>query len=93
MDLYNMDTVKHILSKNGFSISKNLGQNFIIDPTICPKIISLLDANSDTGIIEIGPGIGTLTKELLATGGTVFAIEADKRLPDILKQTLNARDN
>ncbi len=93
MDLCNINTIKKILSENNFSISKKLSQNFIIDPFLCPEIVSRLSLDKDTGIIEIGPGLGTLTQELIKSGAKVLSIEADKRLPDILETTLGSNDN
>lgn len=63
-NLYDINTIKKILSKYGFTFSKALGQNFLIDPNVCPKMAQSLNADSKTGVLEIGPGIGVLTKEL-----------------------------
>ena len=64
MNLTNIGTVKDILSRHGFSFSKGLGQNFIINPDICPRIAENGNAKEGYGILEIGTGIGVLTAEL-----------------------------
>lgn len=93
MDLYDYNTVKRILVRHGFTFSKALGQNFLIDPDVCPQMARSLKADKDTGVIEIGPGIGVLTKELCKTAGKVAAIELDKRLLPVLGETLDGFDN
>ena len=64
MELTNIGTVREILGKHGFSFSKGLGQNFIINPDICQKIAEYGNAKSGFGILEVGTGIGVLTKGL-----------------------------
>ncbi len=64
MNLYDYSTINKILTAHGFTFSKALGQNFIIDPSVCPEMVRNLNADEKTGVIEIGPGIGVLTKEL-----------------------------
>lgn len=88
MDLYDYNTIKRILTRHGFTFSKALGQNFLIDPSVCPRMAAALEANDRTGVLEIGPGIGVLTKELSAVCGRVAAVELDRRLPDVLAETL-----
>lgn len=88
MDLYDYNTIKRILTRHGFTFSKALGQNFLIDPSVCPRMAAALDADDHTGVLEIGPGIGVLTKELSAVCGRVAAVELDRRLPDVLAETL-----
>ncbi len=88
MDLYDYNTIKRILTRHGFTFSKALGQNFLIDPTVCPRMAAALAADDHTGVLEIGPGIGVLTKELSAVCGRVAAVELDRRLPDVLAETL-----
>lgn len=85
-DLSNAKVVKKIISENGFKFSKSLGQNFIIDPFVCPQMAESC-AESD-GIIEVGPGIGTLTAELAKRFKKVVSVELDKRLIPILKENL-----
>ncbi|MBQ9894990.1 MAG: 16S rRNA (adenine(1518)-N(6)/adenine(1519)-N(6))-dimethyltransferase RsmA [Ruminococcus sp.] len=93
MILTNIGTVKEILSKHGFSFSKGLGQNFIINPDICPKIAENGNAQPGYGIIEIGTGIGVLTAELAKRADKVCAVEIDSRLLPILDETLAEYDN
>lgn len=93
MELTNISTLKGILEKHGFSFSKGLGQNFIIDPHICPRIAEEGNAQSGYGVLEIGTGIGVLTKELAMRADKVTAVEIDKRLLPILDETLAEFDN
>lgn len=94
MELSNINHIKALLSRHGFSFSKALGQNFLIDSTVCPKMAELcVSGESDFAIIEIGPGIGVLTKEAARVADKVVAIELDKRLIPILSETLIGCDN
>lgn len=88
MNLTNIGTVKDILSRHGFNFSKGLGQNFIINPDICPKIAENGNASQGFGILEIGTGIGVLTAELAKRADRVSAVEIDARLLPILNETL-----
>ena len=85
--------IKDILSRHGFTFSKRLGQNFLINPSVCPKIAELGRVESGFGIIEIGPGIGVLTNELCLRADKVVAIELDPRLLPILGETLSEHKN
>ena len=82
MNLYS-ETIQ-ILKQYNISANKNLGQNFLINEDIVNGIIKAADVKKDDLIIEIGPGLGTLTKELLQNAGKVICIELDKRMIDIL---------
>ena len=93
MNLTNIGTVREILSRHGFNFSKSLGQNFIINPDICPKIAENGNAKSGYGILEIGTGIGVLTKELAMRADKVSAVEIDTRLMPVLAETLADFDN
>ncbi len=93
MELTNIATVREILSRHGFSFSKGLGQNFIINPGICPEIAENGNAQSGWGILEIGTGIGVLTKELALRADKVSAVEIDTRLLPVLEETLAGFDN
>lgn len=64
MDLYKPSTIKEIMQKYGFYFSKGLGQNFIVNRDICPKMAEMCGATEKDGVIEIGTGVGVLTKEL-----------------------------
>lgn len=93
MDLYDYNTVKRILAKHGFTFSKALGQNFLINPDVCPQMAQSLCADEKTGVLEVGPGIGVLTKELCLAAGKVVSVELDKRLFPVLDETLAEFDN
>lgn len=92
MNLADIKTIEQLLRSNGFSFKKSLGQNFLINPDVCPAMAAAA-ADKETGIIEIGPGIGVLTKELAKTAGKVVTIELDERLKPILAKTLADTDN
>lgn len=92
-NLCDYNTVNRILTKHGFTFSKALGQNFLIDSEVCPTMAQMLNADEKTGVLEIGPGIGVLTKELCKVAGKVVAIELDSRLYPVLAETLNEFDN
>ncbi|MBR3768786.1 MAG: 16S rRNA (adenine(1518)-N(6)/adenine(1519)-N(6))-dimethyltransferase RsmA [Clostridia bacterium] len=89
MVLTDINVIKRILSKHGFSFSKALGQNFLIDPEVCPKMADLGGAKDGTGVIEIGPGIGVLTVELAKRAEKVVTVELDTRLIPVLAETLS----
>ena len=91
--LSDIGTIKDILSRHGFTFSKSLGQNFLINPSVCPKMAELSGAGKGVGVIEIGPGIGVLTNELCKLADKVVAIELDKRLLPVLEETLGEYDN
>ena len=80
--------IKELLQRHGFSFSRALGQNFIINPGVCPKMAELGGAAPGVGVLEIGPGFGVLTAELCRRAEKVVAIELDDRLPPILAETL-----
>ena len=92
MNLADINTVRSLLAKNGFTFKKSLGQNFLINPDVCPAMANAA-CDSETGVIEIGPGIGVLTRELSKTAKKVIAIELDERLKKILPETLSGLDN
>ena len=93
MELCNYGEITALLKRHGFTFSKALGQNFIVDKTVCPKMAESLNADGSTGVLEIGPGIGVLTKELCAAAGKVVSIELDRRLFSILGETLEGCAN
>lgn len=85
--------VKSLLSRHGFHFSKKLGQNFLIDPSVCPQIAEMGNAKAGQGILEIGPGIGTLTQQLAMRAERVTAVELDSRLFPILEETVGEFQN
>ena len=91
--LSDISTIKEILSKHGFTFSKSLGQNFLINPSVCPRMAEYAGAGAGVGVIEIGPGIGVLTNELCQLAYKVVAVELDKRLLPVLDETLAEYDN
>lgn len=92
-NLTNISVVKDILSRHGFTFSKSLGQNFIVNPSVCPRIAEEGGASTGTGVIEIGTGVGVLTAELAKRADKVVAIEIDDRLIPVLSETLSDFDN
>ena len=92
-NLSNIGVIKDILFRHGFTFSKKLGQNFLVNPSVCPKIAELGNAMLGYGILEIGPGIGVLTNELAKRADKVVAVEIDKRLIPVLDETLSEYAN
>ncbi len=84
---------RHILKHFKLRASKRLGQNFLIDRSIVRGIVDAADIVDGEPVLEIGPGIGTLTQGLLEAGAHVTAVELDKKLPDVLAETLKGYDN
>lgn len=84
---------KEVVQKHNFKFSKSLGQNFLIDDNVIDKILDGARLSKGDNIIEVGPGIGTLTREMGKVAQKVVAIEIDKSLIPILKETLDEFDN
>ena len=93
MELTNIKTIEKLFEKYGFSFKKSLGQNFLINPSVCPRMAAASGADKDCGVLEIGPGIGVLTKELSAVAGKVVSVELDSRLIPLLLESLADCDN
>lgn len=89
----NKKVTKYILQRFGIHMSKRLGQNFLIDAGIVQGIVDAANVQAGDRVLEIGPGIGTLTQALAETGAEVTCVELDKRLPEVLAHTLEAYDN
>lgn len=85
--------IRDLLSRHGFHFSKALGQNFLVNPSVCPRMAEACGASAETGVLEIGAGIGVLTRELASRAGKVVCVEVDDRLPPILEETLAGLDN
>lgn len=92
-NLTDIGYVKSLLERHGFHFSKALGQNFLINPSVCPRIAELGNAAQGFGVLEIGTGVGTLTAELAKRAEKVRAVELDDRLFPILDETLAEFDN
>ena len=92
-NLTNINVVKELLKKYGFTFSKGLGQNFLINPSVCPKIAEYGFAESGYGILEIGTGFGTLSCELAKGADKIVAVEIDSRLLPVLGETMADFDN
>ncbi len=92
MKLSDINTIESLLKKAGFSFKKSLGQNFLIDDSVCPAMAAAA-CDKNTGVLEIGPGIGVLTAELAKCAKKVVAIELDERLKKILPITLAEFEN
>ncbi|MCR4614569.1 MAG: 16S rRNA (adenine(1518)-N(6)/adenine(1519)-N(6))-dimethyltransferase RsmA [Clostridiales bacterium] len=92
-NLSDIGVIKEILSRHGFNFSKSLGQNFLINPSVCPRMAEECGADGNTGVIEIGPGIGVLTAELAKVAGKVVSVELDSKLLPVLEETIGDFDN
>lgn len=92
-NLTDIGYIRDVLSRNGFNFSKALGQNFIINPEICPRMAEECGIDENSGVIEIGAGVGVLTAELAKRAAKVVSIELDTRLLPVLKETLRDFDN
>ncbi len=92
MNLSDIKTIEALLKKAGFSFKKSLGQNFLIDGSVCPAMANAA-CDKNTGVLEIGPGIGVLTAELSKCAKKVVAIELDERLKKLLPITLADCEN
>ena len=92
-ELSDINTVKAILNRHGFHFSKSLGQNFIVNPELCPRIAEESGVKKGVCALEVGPGIGVLTKELALRAEKVLSIEIDESLLPVLKETLGEFEN
>ena len=93
MKLYSPATIKDIRERYGFRLTKSLGQNFLTDKNIIDNIIEASNIGENDLVIEIGPGIGVITKEAAAKASSVIAVEIDKNLIPILQETLADETN
>lgn len=92
-NISNKTLTNQILHQNNFVPKKSLGQNFLIDSNILDKIVDTAAIDKNTGVIEIGPGLGALTQKLASNAGKVIAIEIDRQLIPILQENLLAYPN
>ena len=93
MDLCNERDIRALLARHGFRFSKSMGQNFLIESWVPRDIAAASGADKDTGVLEIGPGIGPLTVQLARRAGRVVAVELDRTLLPVLDETLASFDN
>ncbi len=93
MKLYENSSIKAVKNAHGFKFSKSLGQNFLADKQIVDRIIEGADIKPDDTVIEIGPGMGVITREAAERAARVIAIELDKTLIPVLSDTLSGLDN
>ena len=91
--LYSPKRLKEVLGKHNFKLSKSLGQNFLIDGNIVRKIVESAEITKDDYVLEVGPGMGTLTEELALNAKKVVAVELDRNLQPVLKDTLGQYEN
>ncbi len=92
-NLTDISYIRSLCDRYGFSLSKGFGQNFIINAGICPKIVDNAQIDKEWGVLEVGPGIGVLTKQLAISAKKVVSLEIDDRLPSLLQETLADFDN
>ncbi|MBE6865567.1 MAG: 16S rRNA (adenine(1518)-N(6)/adenine(1519)-N(6))-dimethyltransferase RsmA [Ruminococcaceae bacterium] len=91
--LTNLSYIKELSERYGFTFEKKFGQNFIVNPSVCPRICEHAEVDENTGVIEIGVGVGVLTSELAKNAKKVVAIEIDTTLKPLLEETLADFDN
>ena len=92
-NLTSLSYIKQLSRKYGFKFDKKYGQNFIINPSVCPRIADSAGIDENSGVIEIGTGIGVLTSRLAQRAKKVVALEIDTSLQPILAETLAEYDN
>ncbi len=96
MKLTDISVIRDVLTRHGFSFSKALGQNFLINPSVCPRMAEACHpglADGSFAVLEIGPGLGVLTRELARVAKRVISVELDERLFPVLEETLADCDN
>ena len=93
MDLCNRNDIQALLQRHGFHFSKAMGQNFLIEGWVPRDIAAASGADEHTGVLEIGPGIGPLTRELARRAGKVVSVELDRRLWPVLEETMAGYEN
>lgn len=93
MDLCDRREIQALLERHGFHFSKAMGQNFLIESWVPRDIADSCGADEGTGVLEIGPGIGPLTRQLARRAGKVVSVELDARLYPVLRETMRGADN
>lgn len=92
-NLTDIRAVRTLLDRHGFRFSKAMGQNFLVNPSVCPRMAQASVTSPDMTVLEIGPGIGVLTRALAERARRVVAVELDDRLLPVLAETLAGYDN
>ena len=93
MELTDYNEIQALLRRHGFRFSKSMGQNFLIAPWVPERIADSARLDKDTAVLEIGPGVGCLTEQLSRRAGKVLAVELDRSLEGVLRETLGGCDN
>ena len=93
MNLTDYNEIRGLLSRHGFRFSKSLGQNFLTAAWVPERIADSAGLDENTGVVEVGPGVGCLTEQLSMRAGKVLAVELDKALKPVLAETLAGREN
>ncbi len=93
MDPVSPGVVRELIARHGFRIKKSLGQNFLIDGNIIRKIVDAVEPGPADTVVEIGPGLGALTRSLATKAGQVLAVEIDRNLIPVLEETMAGLDN
>lgn len=93
MRLTDINDIRSLLVSHGFRFSKSMGQNFLTAAWVPEDIAEAAQLDGNTGVLEVGPGIGCLTEQLALRAGKVVAVELDNALRPVLKQTLAGKDN
>lgn len=92
-DLTDLNSIKALLARHGFRFSKTLGQNFLCAAWVPERIAEAAELDPDTGVLEVGPGIGCLTSELAKRAKRVVSVELDRALAPVLAETLSGLEN
>ncbi len=87
-DLTHHGTIRALCARHGFALRKGLGQHFLVNPAVCPRLCRVAGIDENTDVLEIGPGFGTLTAQLARRARRVLALEVDARLKPVLGETL-----
>lgn len=93
MNLTDINEIRPLLARHGFRFSKSLGQNFLTAAWVPEEIADSAELDAQTGVLEVGPGIGCLTEQLSRRAGKVVSVELDKALQSVLRETLSGCDN
>lgn len=92
-NLSDINVIRSVMGRHGVTFNKGLGQNFLVDPSVCPAMADAAGLDENTCAIEIGPGVGVLTAELAKRAGKVLSFEVDERLLPVLDETLAEFNN